>query len=1052
MRRGRVICRSLRRWAAALPVLTVAIPCPCLRAADDPEALVAGVSVAREVAAGEAQTFTVMVDRGSLIDVLVEPQGLDVAATLREPDGHEALTADQSINPMYVERVLWIARATGAHSLTVKANVTRPSGRYVITLAVPRPALPEDERRVAAQRDLETVVAWRHAGTFGRPDVAPEALRRLQAAVDGFHATGDRRGEATALGERAELELELNRRRDAVATATRALALDRDIGDRRLEAWAHQQVGWASFLQGEVAVGLEHLMDAVRMSRESGNGSAESTYLNDVGTVYRRTGRAEQSIVFYQQAIEKAHAWGNRELEGFALNNLGIACKDLGEYDRALASYELAAAIARERKDDGSEAGVYNNIGIVYRMMGDDAHARDSFGRYLAQARARDPGGGTEARALNNLSGVSFRLGEYAEALDQARRSLEIRRKTADRSGQGSSLENIGRALNGMGQREDALAALRESLAIRRELGERYAEADTLMDVAVVLRDRGELTGAREQAEAAVALTEELRAAVTSPELRASFVAVQQDKYDVYVDILMRLHEQARSGGYDAAALQASERAKARVLLDSLVEARADIRQGVDPALLDRERALQKTMGDAAARLARALPAGAESGAVTAARQELEAAGQEYRQLEARVRQESPRYAALTQPAPATLDELRRELLDDDTVLLEFHLGDERSFLWAATRSELQSFSLPARADIERGARSIHDLLARRERPHSAAEVGASDRRLRAASAALSRVLLGPLSGRLRGDWKGRRLVVVTPGALAYVPLGALPDPSGSSGLPLLRSHEIVFAPSASVLLAIRQEPDRPRSPVASVAVLGDPVFEASDPRVRHQRGARAPAESSSTGLTRALDSFGKTGFARLPFSRREATEIGSLAPGASLLKATDFDASRALVAQGALDRHRLVHFATHGLLDSQHPDLSGLVLSLVDENGAPQDGFLRMPDIYNMKLSADLVVLSACQTALGREMRGEGLIGLTRGFMYAGAKAVVASLWQVDDESTAELMKRFYRGMLKEHRRPADALRRSQLEMSQTKRWSAPFYWAGFVLQGEWK
>jgi CHAT domain-containing protein len=235
----------------------------------------------------------------------------------------------------------------------------------------------------------------------------------------------------------------------------------------------------------------------------------------------------------------------------------------------------------------------------------------------------------------------------------------------------------------------------------------------------------------------------------------------------------------------------------------------------------------------------------------------------------------------------------------------------------------------------------------------------------------------------------------------------------------------------------------------ATVAVVADPVFEASDPRVRSGHSAAKPV---AVGLTRAAESLGRIGFGRLPFSRREADAIATLLPKSSLLESLDFAASRGLVTSGTLADRRIVHFATHGLLNGEHPDLSGLVLSLVDDKGAPQDGFLRMRDVYNLRLDADLVVLSACQSALGRDMRGEGLIGLTRGFLYAGARAVVASLWQVDDESTAELMKRFYRGMLKENRRPADALRRAQLEMSRTRRWSAPFFWAGFVLQGEWR
>jgi CHAT domain-containing protein len=179
---------------------------------------------------------------------------------------------------------------------------------------------------------------------------------------------------------------------------------------------------------------------------------------------------------------------------------------------------------------------------------------------------------------------------------------------------------------------------------------------------------------------------------------------------------------------------------------------------------------------------------------------------------------------------------------------------------------------------------------------------------------------------------------------------------------------------------------------------------------------------------------------------------VAAQVPGASLLQATDFDASLSLVTSGRLRDYRIVHFATHGLINTRRPELSGLALSLVDREGRSRDGFLRLNTIYNLRLSADLVVLSACQTALGKEVAGEGLVGLTRGFMHAGARRVIASLWQVNDAATAELMKRFYAAMLTRRLPPAAALRRAQLEMAQDPRWAPPYFWAGFVLQGDWQ
>jgi CHAT domain-containing protein len=245
---------------------------------------------------------------------------------------------------------------------------------------------------------------------------------------------------------------------------------------------------------------------------------------------------------------------------------------------------------------------------------------------------------------------------------------------------------------------------------------------------------------------------------------------------------------------------------------------------------------------------------------------------------------------------------------------------------------------------------------------------------------------------------------------------------------------------------------------------MADPVFEEEDPRLEEAKKgnssgktpATRAADAEHSELMRAIRTMNfpdaRAGFVRLPFSRLEADNVIALAPKGTGLKAIDFDASRALAKSRELNQYRILHFATHGLLNSERPELSGLVFSLIDREGKPQDGFLRLHEIYNLQLNADLVVLSACESGLGKEIKGEGLIGLTRGFMYSGAPRVVASLWTVDDYATAELMKIFYQGMLKDGLPAGAALRAAQLEFSKEKRWASPYFWAGFVLHGEWK
>jgi CHAT domain-containing protein len=439
----------------------------------------------------------------------------------------------------------------------------------------------------------------------------------------------------------------------------------------------------------------------------------------------------------------------------------------------------------------------------------------------------------------------------------------------------------------------------------------------------------------------------------------------------------------------------------------------------------------------------------------------LAAADAGYQDVQGRIRAASPRYAALTQPESLTATQIQRDVIDDNTVLLEFALGDHRSWLWAVTPGAIVSVALPPQRDIAAAARAFHDEVTARQRKTGesaaayASRVTEADRRLTSRATALSRLLFSGIAPQLAGPWKGKRLAIVASGALEYVPFAALPAPGTSP--PLIASHEIIEIPSASVLATLRREGADRTAPRHTLAVIADPVFELTDPRVsaKPQASTAAPDASASDSAELSVDRIDAVRggpLTRLPFSREEANAISAIAGRTDTLSATDFRASRATAVSGALADYRIVHFATHGLIDTERPDLSGLVLSLVNDRGVAQDGFLRLTDIYNLRLHADLVVLSACQTALGKEIRGEGLVGLTRGFMYAGAPRVVASLWEVSDLATAELMKKFYAGMLQQKLAPAAALRMAQRQMSQDPRWASPYYWAGFVFEGDWK
>ena len=399
--------------------------------------------------------------------------------------------------------------------------------------------------------------------------------------------------------------------------------------------------------------------------------------------------------------------------------------------------------------------------------------------------------------------------------------------------------------------------------------------------------------------------------------------------------------------------------------------------------------------------------------------------------VEAELRRRHPDFAALSRPEPLSADQIR-SLLDPATILLEYALGEERSFVWVVTADSTAVFELPARHDIERVALRLHHEL-------STPDPRAMQRE-RSTAAELSRMVLGPASEMLASH----RLAVVADGALHYIPFAALPSPVTGSGpaTPLLVGHEIVHLPSASALALQRQTAGHRPAPRLA-AVVADPVFGPDDPRLATDAASSMPRDGLLSQSTE-LD--------RLPLTRDEALAIAALASPGKVTTLLDFAANRSTVLSDQLARYRVVHFATHGVVNAELPELSGLALSRIDASGRPLEGVLRLRDIYNLRLAADLVVLSGCQTALGKEVRGEGLVGLTRGFMYAGAPRVVASLWWVQDRATAELMTHFYTAMWRESLPPAAALRRAQLALWQERRWQDPFYWAAFVHQGDWR
>ncbi|MBD0340821.1 MAG: CHAT domain-containing protein, partial [Microcoleus sp. Co-bin12] len=495
-------------------------------------------------------------------------------------------------------------------------------------------------------------------------------------------------------------------------------------------------------------------------------------------------------------------------------------------------------------------------------------------------------------------------------------------------------------------------------------------------------------------------------------------------------------------------ALEASERSRARSLLELLQESNANIREGISPDLLQQEKSVQQQLDAIEKQRIEAVssPNPNQTKIAEIDKQRL-ALLEQYQQIQTEIRTASPRYAALTQPQPLTLPEIQKQILDDNTILLQYSLGEDRSYLWVVTSTGLTSYELPKQVDIETAATAFRTAITSKDDKYTPQKVAE-------ASANLGQLILQPAAAQLGN----KRLLIVPDGVLQYIPFQALtldPTAGQNTNVPLIVEHEIITLPSASTLAILRQNYGDRKPPSQTLAILADPVFSPTDERVK---GQLTPAtteqlESNNLGLNRSLRASDR-GWPpeRLRFTRQEAQTISSLFPSDSSSQKIDFDASRTTATDGSLANYQIVHFATHGIANNKNPELSGIVMSMVDDKGNLVNGFLRLTDIFNLKLAANLVVLSACQSGMGQNVKGEGMVGLTRGFMYAGAQRVAVSLWNVDDEGTSVLMQKFYQKMLQQKLAPAAALRAAQIEMMQQEKWISPYYSAAFTLQGEWK
>ena len=1007
-------------------------------------------------------------------------RGQAVVVSLRQIDGGIQVRASESADnalPLFQDdagrmarvRLTLIADIPKTWHIDVASRGAKPA-RFIIDLDQPRAVSDRDRARAKAERALADAENSRRSsgslesGTKIATLSADQIRAQYAAAIELSEKAGDACLRLMSNAGRARYEFAVGSYAAAKKFASDALQFHCDDAKSNAaeEAVAQRTLGSALGYLGDFESSTSRAERALSLYNETGDRAYQAMELANLSANYRAMGATQKALDDATAALALAESIGDRKRAIFCRESIAAIHLQRGEYGKSLDAYRETLDAIKASPYPMIEAMSRNDMGLLYESLGEIADAKDSF-RNAEEVWTRTGDDGGLAETLLNEGELAVGEGDLDNADTVFRHALEFDIAHGLKREQAHALNGLGRVAIERGKFDEAQSNLFASRDLARAIGtivlevsaelalgdlerRRHRDPDALphydQAYALAIRanddggkiaaigsrarialDAGRAADAERILKPAIEQIDNGRSQINAPELRTSYFSTQRAYYDLYIAALMQ-----RAGPDDTrTALQVSERVRARSLRERLAERAIDISSALDRTLLVAERAAEDELRQAAWRQSQ-LPASATSSKRKQAQIEIDEASRRVDEARGRIRAADPRFAQLNYPAPLAFESIQRDLQTTDTAVLEYWLGDSSSYLWIITSEDIETVTLPPRSQIGRSADDLLAQLVMQGNPVSTIafeERATADEKNDADVRRLSDALGQSVLAAAMTKTKAQTFVVIGDGELQRVPFDLL-----ASNNP---SRNFVYLPSLGTLPVMRAS-QKPAS--QHIAIVADPVFRRDD--------ARLPSTNPSDS-TPVSDRF-----SALPHIAKEAKTISAMVPSSSLI--TGFDANRTALLKADFSSDSIVHFATHSMLDLRHPELSGVVLSLYDAKGEIQDGVLRMTDIFRMKMPVDLVVLSVCDATHETGRGAEGIFGLSRAFFYAGARRLLISLWPVDDRASAQLMASFYRHLLTENQTPQSALSLAQSDLRSDKRWQSPYYWAGFVIQGDWR
>jgi CHAT domain-containing protein len=817
--------------------------------------------------------------------------------------------------------------------------------------------------------------------------------------------------------------------------AEQALALSIKIDDKTRQARSLMQIGTVSFHTGQTEKAIEHFKQSALLASQAGDSNLQSLALNSAAVLLTSSGFYEEALHFYTQSLTLSRQRNDRRSEAFILMSMSPLYMDTDDFVKADQLLQEALQIIREVKAGGADVKVleeYTLLRIAWLeyLRGNFAAALQAVQETLARETGQTSGA-NRVDTRHRLGEIHTAMGNHEKAAEVYRELAELARKLKIQKSEALALGNLAWSEFQLGRATEALALIKQAIPMLRQTGSTIEDWRYLYFLAEIERALKHNEEALSSYREALGAVERVRSLTVPTETaRAGLASSFREVFVSAIDFLFSLRRETE-------ALEIAEAYHGRAFLDVLAESKIDLRAQVSREHRKREDQIFESISSIQKELWK--PELTEE-REKRLKEDLRRAESELETFQLEMRRANPRYARVKYSQPVKPESIAKALLDSDTALIEYVLGEKKSFAWVVHQDKITSVILPPKQQIDDLIQDYREALSGKV---SSLTMGQATARLKAKSQQLYEKIFRPLDTHLSSVQK---LIIVADGALTYLPFETLiRDPkeaahTSASPLYLVERFAISYAPSASALAAIQATGRDAAKNAKGLIAFGDPVYTSSQP------GSR-----DSNPATGKVSNYAERGFdyRQLPYTRTEVNEIAALFPGTERTVYLGMEAREQKVKTESLAKYRYLHFAAHAMIDEDHPARSGVVLS--SENNSKEDGTLQMSEVMRLQLNADVVTLSACRTGLGRLHTGEGVIGLTRAFLYAGASSVVVSLWNVNDMATATLMRSFY-GNLKKGLSKDDALRQAKLELikGQKRLWRHPYYWAPFILIGE--